>query len=846
METDKVKLENLKERCFECKNLIEIKKILFEIAKLKGNAKSVTGITQEAIEEFDKNQIIKICQNVDSKDRTEALKMMKLSNIAFEDILAIFDKEDLLKATKEFNVKVTKEDLQQLYENAHDNGDKHFIQLLMELNPSEKKTITEIVLENFKGSDLIDIIREYNIKLNSEQLELVLNQDESLGEEQEKFVESLYYLSKKNQDLANTINYKILGGRYGGLEKQLPIITCHPDIQEQIIGLNDHQLQVLESCIGYYSGITSDWTPVADGILKNISKYSDLFLKLSENDFRDSQKMELLIKIISEPNYFEIKDLDSYLEKRFQMCNEILENTNGEIVENNEYLSSLSELDRIKFAILEKNYGLSLEQANELVKKFADAIDTLNINSEEAQNHVKLIKNISNICNCEDIEELRSQLHTFSNEILNVNLIERRLKDLFDKEYAEKLYRPTESDSLSQSEVEKYLLCEDSEGIDFYLAGKSTNGQFFMESHAPGAVYSDDMLTEQQYARAWNKPLMRSQAFCTHLTSNQMLFSNIRDVEYGFYQYEEGSLRAAGNEDISSDYTHFRAFTDDDERLSSMQYRIDHTRNNDESDRARYLKGGTKKQPDYIRLLVSRHIKPEMARRKLEHAKLASKQFEIPIVIIDQDECTKKENKIIRNMIEELGTTQDASLIPKIMTRFENNRVGNLWNGKDFAIDSDFQKNKDDNRVISRNEMITSIINIIKECSEPEIAKQLYSTLESSIKAEVAKAKRPGYKILNDKGIPVVQKESITIEEYFGMKRDKETGELIPETAISAYSELGDLRSRYGKKGKNGLEDCLNDNKTRKLNVQEATISTKKSILGNPEIEQNNNKNLVE
>lgn len=798
-EDNKIKIEELKKECLQSNSLSEVRKILFEVAKTKGNAKNVTGITQDAIAEFDRSEIIKICQNVNSNDRIETLKIMKLSNITFEDALSIFDSSHLLQATKEFGIQVTSKDLQYLFENSHSKDDKDFIQLLIEVNPSETKTITEIVLENFEGNRLIEIIRDNNLKLSPEQLQTIINQSENLEPEQEKFIRKISSLAKKNDEITSTINYKILGEKFNALENQLSIITCHPNIQEAIINLDDKQLQVFQKCLDHYSSITPDWTPVADGILKNISQYSNLIAGLSENDFMDPQRTELLTKIISEPNYFEIGDLDSYLDKRSKTCDIILENPNSEIIQNNEYLTSLSEIDKIRFAILEKNYGISLEQAQSLVKKFADDIQTLNSHTSEARHYSALIQSLSFVCNNQDIQELITQVHDSSNRVLNANLVERHLKDEYDKEYREKLYKPTESDLLSQEEIQKYLLGQDTEGISFYLAGKSTNGLFFMESHAPGAVYGDSMLDEKQYAKAWNKPKMQSQAFCTHLTSNQLLLSNIRNVEYGFYNYEKGSLRAAGYEDISSDFEHFTAFADEDEKISSMQQRIDHTRNNDESDRARTLPDGTKRQPDYIRLLKSRHIKTELAESKLQNAKIAAKQFGIPIVIVDQDECTRQENEIIRDMIEEFQIDQNPSVLSKIITRYENNRTGNMWNKIDFAIDSNPETDEFGKTIITRNEMLTSIMSVIEQCSSQKQARQLYLALETSITAEVSKFKKPGYKTLNDDGIPVVQKQPMEFAEYFGMKRDKRTEELIPETAISSYKKFMELGSKYRK-----------------------------------------------
>ncbi len=795
------KIKELKKQCLQCNGLNEIRKILFEITKLKDNAKNVTGIAQNAVDEFTRNEIIKICQNINPNEKTELIKTLNLSKITFEEVLSIFDKANLLQAIKEFNVRVTKENLQDIEEKSSSNEDRKFIELLIDSNISEPQTITEIVLKNFKEDKLIEIIKDYNLKLDSEQLQKVINQSKKLKPQQQDFIEKVSFLAKKNDEISNTINYKILNEKFKGLEKYLPIITCHPSIQESIINLNDKQYQVFQTCLDYYSDITPDWTPVAAGMLKNLSQYTKLINTLDEKSFTTPEKIALLTKVVSEPNYFSIENIEDYLEKRNQVCSEILENPNSESLQVNEYLKNLSEIDKVKFAMLEQNYGISLYQAQELVKKFAYDIHTLT-NTPKSEKYNRLIQNLKFICNCQDTKELAIYKNNPSNVVLNANLIERELKDEYDREYREKLYRPNDRDLLSQEEMQKYLLGETEDGISFYLAGKSNNGNFFMESHAPGAVYGDDLIAKQQYQTAWNKPKMQSQAFCTHLTSNQMLLSNIKNVEYGFYNYENGSLRAAGYEDISSDYTHFTGFTDNDEKISSMQQRIDHTRNNDESDRARILPDGTKRQPDYVRLLKSRHLehlpKDNLAhpKNKLKNAKIVAKQFGIPIVIIDQDKCTKQENDIIRNMLKEFEKTKNPELISTIITRFENNRIGNLWNNIDFSIDSNSKTDEFGKSIITRNEMLIELINTIEKSSNRQQLQNLYKSLNDAIVNEVSKFKHPGYKILNDEGIPIVQKEPIKIEEYFGMKRNKENGKFIPETAISSYEKFMQLRSK--------------------------------------------------
>ena len=60
------------------------------------------------------------------------------------------------------------------------------------------------------------------------------------------------------------------------------------------------------------------------------------------------------------------------------------------------------------------------------------------------------------------------------------------------------------------------------------------------------------------------------------------------------------------------------------------------------------------------------------------------------------------------------------------------------------------------------------------------------------------------------------------------------------------YDLTPDLIKQARAKGKEGLEDCLNDDKTKTSDVQKATDVTKKKAIGNTEIDQANEAILKE
>ena len=351
------------------------------------------------------------------------------------------------------------------------------------------------------------------------------------------------------------------------------------------------------------------------------------------------------------------------------------------------------------------------------------------------------------ICDEKNIDQISEVSFETENRVINANVVEREIKDIYDRDYVSQLYRPIEEDFEREED-----------GIKIYKAGKSTDGKFIMETNSPGAVYADKSLKEGKFKESWNRPKLKSQAFCTVTCRQDMLIATqIPALEYGFYDFEEGSLRGAGYEDVSSEAKTPVIFLDEDEKYCNVDTKINKTRNINENDRSRIQSDGTKKQPDYIRFRKSKFIPKELSDAVWEHSKEAARQFGIPIVIVDQDECTKRENEELQNMLNEFNETKNPELISKIIVKFENNKKGNDFGmskslkrpiNTDFEIDDLYGSS-----TISRNSMLLSLIETISNCENLSTKKTLYETLNIAIEDEIKKMKIPEPKKINEKGI---------------------------------------------------------------------------------------------
>ena len=773
------------ENILNCKTKVELQKILFKITQDIYGVKLTTDVKEEVKEQFSIDNVKEISRNFSSsKEKIELIKFLNINNITYKDIKEMFEPYELFEVVKDLNIKVSKDNLQDL-SNFSDNND--FFKIL-EQNSSakEEKTITQIVLENETGNSLIDTIKNNNLRLDNEQL---------------------HSLITKNEDLCTTVNFKIIDKKYIDLEQFLPIITCHSDIQHKILSLNDNQYKAFSICVNNYAEKTSDWTPIADAILKNISQYDTLVNNIEEFD------VDLLTKVLSEPNEFDINSLDEYYTKRYEMCNRIL-NSND------------SSVEEIKFAILESKYGLNLEQAEVLIRKFGDDIETLDITTDEAMRYKDMIIDIKQILLEKNPEK------SFDNSIAeNPIWLERRLKDIYDREYVKHLYKPNEQDRISGEIVNELLGLEIDSEIPVFLAGKSTDGKFLMETSSPGAVYENENLKSGDFYADWNRPKMQSKFFCTITSSNECLLAvNTPFVEYGFSNFAEGSLRAAGYEDISSNSLGFSTFADEDEKYCDGKTKIDKMGTINENDRARG------KQPDYIRFRKTRFMKPEKAKQMWEYSKKAANQWGIPIVIVDQDECTKKENSELLKLLQEFEQIENADLIRKVITRFENNRIGNYWGkneNNDLYFNTDFNIGNENPKIISnniksitinRNDLLYTILNTIRNCDDKDKKLNLFKELNNVIADEVSKVKIPNGKVLNDEGIPVVDKIPLNDEDreiyYFVAQRNHNTGEFEYLSSYSIFLKLRKELEQIKSTQDLGKETLIEQNDTKeKLNV---------------------------
>lgn len=312
-------------------------------------------------------------------------------------------------------------------------------------------------------------------------------------------------------------------------------------------------------------------------------------------------------------------------------------------------------------------------------------------------------------------------------------IIESELRDMFLQELNKVSFKAND---------EK---CQIVDGIKIYNAGTD----FKMIITSIGAYQGK--LNIDNYNKYWNSSHIRSHGNCCSLIANNNLATaTINNICFGFSGFEPGMLLRAGNKDLNS--TIYSKDLDVSMRKGTFMLPEDlinstrgtynelvYERRDLSSNRTNY-----KKNPDYlvyfeefegenIETLTDEDIKNEKDEEKkkiLQEQKRIWKETQkasidfgkmnedgivvpLPIVKINREECAKSEIKKIQEAFSLYLETKDSSLLPSIITQFENNRVGNRQ-PHNYIRETYFSSN-------SMKKMLDQIIETIREIDDKSL-----------------------------------------------------------------------------------------------------------------------------
>ena len=400
---------------------------------------------------------------------------------------------------------------------------------------------------------------------------------------------------------------------------------------------------------------------------KFIKKYIDEFIKLEENNI----DKDILLKM-SEKNEDVLKTDFKLLAKKYidllgiDIVNQIAcyqDIINNVVSLNDNELKLLSKLLNL-YISKTKNYEWT-NLANILIDNLESYEELIeNLNKMEYINIGRLIpilihKNTFNIRSIEDIENFQKIKRKKCEELINSQNIKEKQESILLKIYGQNIQEAEKFVRKFGEDIDKI---QDEENL--YSAG--TNFKMIITSVAP-FVYNEI----ENYKKDWNRPSIGSQHFCASYIRNDMLgHAIIPHVCYGFEQMSLDSLVLSGTNDIFSSGFSFETTSKREEKYLAPDSQIQQTQRYNEMDFKR-IQSGNKKQPDYIVV-----FKKNGKIKNMRKAKKASYDFEnLPIVVIDVDECLRTEKEKIKKLYEEYKKTGSEEIKLELSEKIRNNRV---------------------------------------------------------------------------------------------------------------------------------------------------------------------------
>jgi len=478
-----------------------------------------------------------------------------------------------------------------------------------------------------------------------------------------------------------------------------------------------------------------------------------------------NENIENSIKIaIDKENHFgifSIEDIENYNTKKFELCMEILINSNACKKLYTTRVEGLYESPRLiqqKFAVCELLFGMDHMCVENLVKKYGKDIQDIEISnfSQEEQDVMQILIQMKNIYESENLEEVilnilnnSKQIFDRLKELKNSIDIEKTLIGIYQKLYEKEIYKvPQIADS-----VETINVNDNNYNVKIINLKPSDNGfyDFKMFIRSEGA-YDPNWNEPNDFNVSINRPEIEYHGNCKSLIANNLLaLPKSKGPVFG-YNSSRICLSApwdivssSANKSMSiinSNWTLGRGV----EYLSpnNMINNTRHTHNEFVSDRLIYNRDKScyeKEFPNFV-IWVQETLKETETERedndKWRQTKKAAAQLGIPIVIINREAVIISEQKRLLNNLKRLTSLDTETNVKKIfesiITNFENNVVG-----LQFAENLKDKFFTDDDRN-SIYDIIENALNVYKN-SNPEFYYECLYVIKELLEKEINKTR---------------------------------------------------------------------------------------------------------
>ena len=583
----------------------------------------------------------------------------------------------------------------------------------LELFQSVFESITPTNLEKF-----------FNAFFSKEELDSLLTNSEVLQGNLLKL--SLLYT--KDNTILQSLNGKLLTPKYEHIPNyKMQLIAKNSNFQDKILGLNDYEYSLYIKMAQLVSQKTDRWNRFEKNIVENLSDgyygelISDLYEQAKQGNKITAKDIETLTYLLSKEcssksffdeyrreelkalgldaqsikqeelehsdNIFNIttkKELEHFEEIKELVCDTILSNPSLDdenlIAPIKKYLghfSQLSELDRMKLALLQKYYNMDLKEASNIVKNFCADLDNIPATNEYQANIIEQLRAIKNIFESNDISIL-SQIGDLDiivqTDLSSSTYLVEQTKEMFEQLYKKDLYMPKQEEKIGTTTY-------DGKSIEIFDA----NTDFAIIVKRVGATNenSQDIWNLMTKAGESGRKDLRYYT-CTSYMTDENILNRDNDTEITF-----GFAQSSNNYSFDAIYPHdaHTPFYGGDEIYqdlnspymipSTLEMNTDNNYNEVVINTLGLDEHGqmTKMQPDYI-VYIKDHS--DMPLEELENdpvwqkSKKAASEFGIPIVVIDKEKVQESEKTKIANMSDELKGKPNSTEVLRFVKKVEH------------------------------------------------------------------------------------------------------------------------------------------------------------------------------
>ena len=334
----------------------------------------------------------------------ELIGRLPIPEEKFNEILALCDKDielEIALFSKLYTGKIINEMFEYLYFRVSEGKDIqtyiNFWSAMRYNMQKEKIFVLEDILElsNIKIADVTEIIRNTNEKvLTQEILVKIFNSVIKNDEDRNRVVTKLLFLKELNSGIYKTVNLTFLSNEIVEIfnTEQLLRITADGQLQDRIAENLDNAvfLKILKYVVSNSENLVLE----LNGICNNLGEYKELLDNLAQNELEEIDLKNIINCISCSKNYFNVKtidDLKNFTENKKTICQEILESKDILNVMSEDFKKLDSRQQKV-FAMLQLVYGIDIEEAENIVKKYGADIDEITPKNEKEENVIKTIQ----------------------------------------------------------------------------------------------------------------------------------------------------------------------------------------------------------------------------------------------------------------------------------------------------------------------------------------------------------------------------------------------------------------------------------------------------------------------